>query len=87
MTLVIPNHGRCPLRHTEKETGPRGWQRSIDPALSRRCSATELREMKNGSPTWPRTTDLLVNSQVLCQLRYRGMNWCLVTDSNGRPAG
>ncbi len=29
-------------------------------------------EMNTGSPTWLRTTDLLVNSQALCHLRYRG---------------
>ena len=58
-------------------------------ALSRRCSAAELHEIKlmTGSPTWFRTTDLLVNSQALCRLRYRGNDWRLVTDSNGRPAG
>lgn len=27
-----------------------------------------------GSPTWARTTDKLVNSQLLYQLSYRGMN-------------
>jgi hypothetical protein len=40
-----------------------------------------------GSPSWVRTTDLLVNSQALCQLRYRGPNdgWYLVHESNVRP--
>ena len=51
---------------------PAGGNDPPTPALSRRCSATELREIKQvGSPTWLRTTDLLVNSQALCQLRYR----------------
>jgi hypothetical protein len=27
---------------------------------------------KNGSPEWTRTTNPLVNSQVLCRLSYRG---------------
>ena len=26
-----------------------------------------------GSPTWTRTTDILINSQTLYQLSYRGM--------------
>ena len=30
MTLVIPNHARCHLRHTELENWYRGWERSID---------------------------------------------------------
>ena len=31
-------------------------------------------EIEVGSPTWLRTTDLLVNSQALCPLRYRGLD-------------
>ena len=36
-------------------------------------SSIKLPKMKIGSPAWTRTTNLLVNSQVLCQLSYRGL--------------
>ena len=44
--LVIPNHARCHLRHTEMKLVPAGGNDPPTPALSRRCSATELREIK-----------------------------------------
>src|SRR5882672_11142735 len=77
MTLVFPKHARCQLRHTEKlKLVPADGNDPSTSALSRRRSATELREIKQrGSPTWLRTTVLLVNSQALCQLRYRGSEW------------
>ena len=72
---MLPKHVRCLLRHTEMDDlVPAGGNDPPTCALSGRCSATELREIKGrtGSPTWLRTTVLLVNSQALCQLRYRG---------------
>ena len=47
------------------------------PALKGRCSTPELpthinKTQKNGSPTWTRTRNPLINSQMLCQLSYQG---------------
>ena len=44
--LVIPNHARCHLRHTEMKLVPAGGNDPPASALSRRRSATELREIK-----------------------------------------
>ena len=51
-----------------------------DAALPLSCA----RSICIGSPTWPRTTDLLVNSQALCHLRYRG-NELVPRDRLERP--
>lgn len=88
--LVIPNHARCHLRHTElKKLVPAGGNDPPTCALSRRCSATELREIKlKLAPRRgfePRTPWLTARRSASCAIGE--MNWCLVTDSNGRPAG
>ncbi len=48
-------------------------------ARARHAGHQIYQQMQSGSPAWTRTTNILVNSQALCQLSYRGME--------GRPAG
>jgi hypothetical protein len=50
-----------------------------------RCQLRHTEMKLNGSQTWCRTTDLLVNSQALYPLSYRGIDWHLVHESNVRP--
>ena len=69
---MLPRHARFQLRYTETKLVLAGGNDPPTSALSRRCSATELREMRNGSPTRLRTTDLLVNSQALLPTELSG---------------
>jgi len=38
--------------------------------------------LKLGSPSWARTSDTLINSQVLLPLSYQGIVWYTVRESN-----
>ncbi len=76
------HHSAVELRSppsTREKTGLGGRPRTCDLVRPRHARFqlrhTEMNKMlkRFGSPTWVRTTDLLVNSQALCQLRYRGI--------------
>ena len=68
-----------------------GRSRTCDLMLPKhpRCQL-RYTEMNSGSPTWLRTTGLLVNSQALCHLRHRGrtgLDGQIRTDAGLRPVG
>ena len=92
--LVFPKHARCLLRHTEKMLVPADGNDPSTSALSRRRSATELREirLKSWLPDVASNHGFLVNSQALCQLRYRRsgldsrLGWHRTTGSNREPS-
>jgi hypothetical protein len=51
-------------------------QRGIAPAtIAYKAIVLTTTTMGADSPTWTRTRNTLINSQILCQLSYRGMVW------------
>ena len=60
---------------TFRVTGERSNQLSYNPVIFGKTKNLKLSLKMNGSLDWTRTSDLLINSQLLYQLSYQGTNF------------